>query len=455
MQNDNLKELSSTPVRKLMWQYFWPSFIGIMAHSIYNIVDRIFIGQGVGAEALSGVSAVFPVMILMAAFGMLIGVGASAQLSLALGRKDVETARKILGNAVVLVFVVSISVTSLGFLIKTPMLRLFGANDITIGYANDYLNIILWGVLANQFGFSVNALIRAEGNARIAMYSMLISSGINIPLDAFFIFYLKMGVQGAAIATIISMSILCVWVLIHFRSKRCVVPLKLKYIRIQPSIVFAILSIGVSPFLMQAANSIVQGLFNYNLIKYGNDLAVGAMGIILSVTFIVITSIIALNMASQPIIGYNYGAKNFVRVKEALKTALITATLISTISWGIIHAAPEVIVRVFIGGHAELMELTVQGMHIFLIMLPIIGFQIVAGNYYQSIGKAFVAVFLTLLRQVIVLIPLLFILPSILGLKGVWMSGPISDTVAAVICASLLIVEWRRISAQAASIPAE
>ncbi len=454
MPSDNLKELANTPVRQLVWRFFWPAFIGIMAHSLYNIIDRIFIGQGVGAEALSGVSAVFPVMILMAAFGMLIGVGASAQVSLALGRKDMETARKILGNAVVLVFIVSVAVTSLGFIIKTPMLRLFGANDVTISYANDYLNIILWGTLVNQFGFSVNAIIRAEGNARVAMYSMLISSGINIPLDAFFIFYLDMGVKGAAIATIISMSVLCVWVLIHFRSKRCVVPLQLRYIRIQPRIVLAILSIGVSPFLMQMANSMVQGLFNYNLIKYGSDLAVGAMGIILSITFIVITCIIALNMATQPIIGYNFGAKNFRRVKDTLKTSLITATLISIIAWAIIHSVPELIIGVFIRGNAELTALAVNGMHIFLIALPVIGFQVVAGNYFQSIGKASTSVFLTLLRQVIVLIPMLLILPPIFELKGVWMAGPISDSVAATICGILLVIEWRRISAQAAT-PAE
>jgi putative MATE family efflux protein len=452
MQSQNLKELNSTPVRRLMWRYFWPSFIGIMAHSLYNVVDRIFIGQAVGAEALSGVSAVFPIMIIMAAFGMLIGVGASAQISLSLGRKDMETARRIVGNAVVLVFIVSVVVTSVGFMIKTPMLRLFGASDATMGYANDYLNIILWGVLVNQFGFSMNAIIRAEGNARIAMYSMLISSGMNIPLDAFFIFYLDMGVKGAAIATIISMSVLCVWVLVHFHSKRCVVPLQWRYIRIQPPIVLAIVSIGVAPFLMQMANSMVQGLFNYNLIKYGNDLAVGAMGIIMSVTFLIITCFIALNMAAQPIIGYNFGAKNFARVKETLKTALIAATLVSTVSWAIIHAVPEIIVGAFIRDDAELTAFAVQGMHIFLIMLPVIGFQVVAGNYFQSTGKASVAVFLTLLRQVIVLIPMLLILPPILGLKGVWIAGPISDTVAAVICGVFLAVEWKHISAQASPV---
>jgi len=448
MQSQNLKELNSTPVRRLMWRYFWPSFIGIMAHSLYNVVDRIFIGQAVGAEALSGVSAVFPIMIIMAAFGMLIGVGASAQISLSLGRKDMETARRIVGNAVVLVFLVSVAITFVGFMVKMPMLRLFGASDDTIRYANDYLNVILWGVLVNQFGFSMNALIRAEGNARIAMYSMLISSGMNVPLDALFIFYLDMGVQGAAIATIISMSVLCVWVLLHFRSRRCVVPLQWRYIRIKTPVVLAILSIGVSPFLMQTANSVVQGLFTYNLIKYGSDLAVGAMGIIISVTFIIITCFIALNMAAQPIIGYNFGAKNFARVKETLKTALIAATLVSTVSWAIIHAVPELIVGLFIRNDAELTAFAVQGMHIFLIMLPVVGFQVVAGNYFQSIGKASVAIFLTLLRQVIVLIPMLLILPPILGLKGVWMAGPISDAAAAAICSVFLVMEWKRISNQ-------
>lgn len=446
MHSQKLIELNSEPIRPLMWRYFWPSFIGIMAHSLYNIIDRIFIGQAIGAEALTGVTAVFPIMIIMAAFGMLIGLGASVQVSLSLGRKDMVNAEKILGNAVVLVFIVSVVVTTVGFLIKEPMLRLFGANDITIEYANNYLNYILWGVVLHQFGFSMNAIIRAEGNARIAMYSMLISAGINIPLDALFILHWGMGVQGAAIATIISMFVLSVWVLAHFRSKRCVVPLKIQRLGIQPKIVLAILSIGVSPFLMQLANSVVHGLFNINLIRYGGDLAIGAMGIIISVVFIIITSIIALNMATQPIIGYNYGARNFSRVKETLKLAIMTATIISTVCWAIIHSMPAIIVKAFITDNDELIALGVQGIHLFLLMLPVIGFQVVAGNYFQSIGKAPTAVFLTLLRQVIVLIPLLFVLPPILGLKGVWLAAPISDTVAAVICGALLILEWKRIN---------
>ena len=445
MHNKKLIELNSSPIRPLIWRYFWPSFIGVMANSLYNIVDRIFIGQAIGADALSGVSAVFPIMIIMTAFGMLIGVGASVQVSLSLGRKDMGRAQDVLGNAVVLVLIISAVVTTLGFLIKEPMLRLFGASDATIYYANSYLNYILWGVVLHEFGFSLNAIIRAEGNARIAMYSMLISAGINIPLDALFILYLDMGVQGAALATIISMGVLSVWVLVHFRSKRCVVALKRRSIGIQPKVVFAILAIGASPFSMQVANSIVHALFNYNLIKHGGDLAVGAMGIITSVAIIIIMSIIALNMATQPIVGYNYGARNYARVKETLKIALLTASLISISCWLIIQSAPAVIVKTFISGDEDLVALGVQGLRLFLLMLPIVGFQVVAGNYFQSVGRAPTAIFLTLLRQIIVLVPLLFILPPLFGLQGVWMAGPMSDTVSAMICGLLLLVEWRRL----------
>ena len=450
MPNLKITELGQTPIRQLLWRYFWPAFIGVMANSLYNIVDRIFIGQAIGAEALSGVTAVFPVMIIMTAFGMLIGIGASVQISLSLGKKDLPHAQKILGNMVILILIISILVTSIGFAVKEPMLRAFGAGDTTIDYANDYLNVILWGVVLNESGFSMNALIRAECNAHIAMYSMLISAGINIPLDALFILHWNMGVQGAAYATIISMSVLSIWVLVHFRSKRSIVPLKKKYIRLQPRLVIAILSIGISPFLMQMANSIVQASFNMNLIKYGGDLAVGAMGVINSVVVIIITSIIALNMASQPIISFNYGARQFSRVKQTFKLSMIIATIVVTTFWLLVHAIPSPIVKAFISDNNDLVELGVNGMRLFLLVLPIIGFQIVAGNYFQSVGKASTAIFLTLLRQVIVLIPLLWILPRFYGLTGVWLSAPIADTVAAIICGLFVIREWKRINQQIA-----
>lgn len=445
MQHHRIKELEQTPVKNLLWRYFGPSFIGVMANSLYNIIDRIFIGQALGAEALSGVTAVFPIMVMMTAFGMLVGLGSSVQISLALGKKDLPRAQAILGNAVLMILIISAFITAAGFALKEPMLRLFGAGDSTIQYANDYVNVILWGVVLHEFGFAMNAQIRAEGNARIAMYSMLISAGINIPLDALFILHWNMGVQGAALATIISMSFLSLWVLLHFRSKRCVVPLKRRHIRLRPKMILAIVSIGISPFFMQLANSVVQAVFNLNLIKFGGDLAVGAMGIINSVTIIIITSIIALNMAAQPIFGFNYGAKNYERVKETLRLTLLMATLIVTVFWVLIQSFPGSIVKVFITDNEQLLQLGTNGLRIFLLALPIIGFQMVTGNYFQSVGKSSKAIFLTLLRQVIVLIPLLLLLPQFWGIKGVWFAAPLSDTVAAVICLSFLLPEYRKL----------
>ncbi|PWE00332.1 MATE family efflux transporter [Marinilabilia rubra] len=448
MQDKKLFELENHPVGALMWRYFWPAFIGVMANSLYNIIDRVFIGQYVGPEALSGVTAVFPVMVIMMAFGMLIGIGASVRLSLNLGRKDFEKARKVVGNTVVLIVVVSALVTTLGFIIKDPMLRLFGATDTTIDYANDYLNYILWGVVLHEFGFSMNALIRAEGNARIAMYSMLISAGINIPLDALFIIHLGMGVKGAALATIISMACLSVWVLIHFRSKRCVVRLRKRYIGLDMSIIVSIVSVGLAPFAMQIANSVVQALLNINLIKYGSDLAVGAMGIIMSVVIIIIMSIVALNMAGQPIIGYNYGARNYERVRHTLKIGLLIASAISLGAWVFIQVFPRPVISLFIDDSPEIMEYGVEGMRTYLLALPIVGFQVVVGNYLQSVGKAGKAIFLTLLRQVLVLIPMLLILPKIMGLTGVWNSAPISDSASAIVCAIFLVSEWKKLKVQ-------
>ncbi|WP_291858162.1 MATE family efflux transporter [Marinilabilia sp.] len=448
MNDKNLFDLENHPVGSLMWRYFWPAFVGVMANSLYNIIDRIFIGQFVGPEALSGVTAVFPVMVIMMAFGMLIGVGASVRLSLSLGRKNYERARKVVGNTVLLVILVSLIVTVLGFAIKDPMLRLFGATDTTVQYANDYLNYILWGVVLHQFGFSMNSLIRAEGNARIAMVSMLISAGINIPLDAFFIIYLDMGVSGAAIATIISMACLSIWVLVHFKSNRCVVNLKKKYIGIDINILGSIITIGLAPFAMQIANSVVQALLNLSLIKYGSDLAVGAMGIIMSVAVLVTMSIVALNMAGQPIIGYNYGARNFRRVRETLKISIIFATAISVVAWILIQSFPGAIISLFVADSPEVMRYGVEGLRYFLIALPIIGYQIVVGSYFQSIGMAGRAIFVTLLRQVLVLIPLLIILPPTIGLLGVWISAPIADTVSGALSAIFLLLEWKRLKLQ-------
>ncbi|NQU87165.1 MAG: MATE family efflux transporter [Mariniphaga sp.] len=442
---DKIRELGEAKIGPLMLKFFIPAFIGVFVNALYNIVDRIFIGQGVGAEALSGISVIFPIMLIMMAFGMLIGVGTGVFVSINLGKKDMKGAERTLGTGFALMILVSIIITIVIFLVKEPVLRSFGATDETLQYANDYLDIIIGGVIFMVVGFSLNNVIRSEGNAKVAMYSMIISAGTNLILDPIFIFWLDMGVKGAAYATIISMFVLMVWVLLHFRSKRAVVHLYRKNIKIDWGILKQILAIGMAPFTMQIANSFVQGLLNKKLIIFGGDLAVGAMGIINSVATMVIMAIVAINMASQPIIGFNFGAKDSKRVKEALKISLIAATVIAVIAFTFIEAIPGVLVTLFNSDSQELYNLSVNGLRIVVIAWPIIGFQVVASHFFQAIGRAKIAAFTTLFRQVIGLIPLLFILPEFLGLNGIWIAYPIADSASAFVVSFFLIKEWRRL----------
>jgi putative MATE family efflux protein len=426
-------ELEHEKPGKLMWKYFLPAFASMMANALYNIVDRIYIGQGVDALALSGLSVVFPLMIIIMAFGMLVGMGSAVRISLSLGEKDFDRANRILGNAFFLSLVFGFVLMGVGFLVRDRVLQIFGAGPETLQYASDYFTIILLGTPLAMAGFSLNNIIRAEGNPRIAMYSMFISAGLNIVLDPIFIFVLGMGVKGAAIATVISHFVLAVWVLAHFRSRRSVVRLILANIRPDPYIIKYIISIGFAPFAMNIASSIVWGVMNTKFIKYGGDIAVAALGIVNSATMMLVISIISLNMAVQPIIGFNYGAGLFCRVKETVMKAIKYATLIATGGWLICMLIPGVIISVFNSDSPELREAGVMGLRIYLAVLPVIGFQIIASNYFQAIGKARLATFLSLLRQIIVLLPLIFILPHFWGTAGVWIANPISDFVAAVV----------------------
>ena len=443
--NEKTKELAELNIAKLMLKFFIPAFIGVFVNALYNIVDRIFIGQGVGSMALSGISVIFPVMLIVMGFGMLIGIGAGVLVSINMGKRDMDKAEKVLGSSFLLMLLVSVVITIIGFSVKGPMLRSFGATAETIQYANDYLDIILAGVVFQVVGFSLNNIIRAEGNARIAMYSMLISAGTNLILDPIFIFGFGMGVKGAAYATVISMMVLTVWVLIHFLSSKSVIKLKTENIRFDSKILFEITAIGMAPFFMQIANSFVQGLLNTKLISFGGDLAVGAMGIVNSVATMIVMAIVAINMATQPIISFNYGAKSFSRVKETLRIAMISATVISILAFIMVEAIPDTIVKLFNSSDPGLLGFGRDGLRLALLALPFVGFQVVAGNFFQSMGNAKIAVLLTLLRQVIILIPLLFILPNHFGLNGIWISMPISDFCSAIIVVFFLVNQWKKL----------
>ncbi len=443
----NIEELGKANIGRLMLKYYIPAFVGVFLNALYNIVDRIFIGQGVGAEALSGISVVFPIMLIMMGFGMLIGIGTGVLVSINLGKKDIEMAEKTMGTGLALMVSVSVIVMLVTYILKEPILHSFGSTPETFQYANDYLNIILAGTVFMIVGFSLNNVIRSEGNARIAMISMIISSFTNVILDYIFIFWFDMGVKGAAYATIISMFVLMVWVLVHFRGKRSVIKLKSKNIRVDWKILTEIVAIGMAPFSMQIASSFVQGLLNKKLIAFGGDLAVGAMGIINSVLTLFIMAIVAINMASQPIIGFNFGAKSMQRVKEALRISLIAATIIAVGAFIVIETIPGLIVKLFNKDSQVLYDIAVNGIRLVILALPIVGFQVVASNFFQSVGKAKIAMFATLFRQVIMLIPLLFIFPVFLGINGIWIAFPVADSMSALAVSFLLIREWKKLSA--------
>ena len=445
--NEKTKDLAELSVPKLMLNFFIPAFIGVFVNALYNIVDRIFIGQGVGSMALSGISAIFPVMLIVMGFGMLIGIGAGVLVSINLGKHDQNKAEQVLGSSFLLMLLVSVVITIIGFSIKGPLLRSFGATAETIGYANDYLDIILAGTVFQVVGFSLNNIIRSEGNAHTAMLSMLISAGTNLVLDPIFIFGFGMGVKGAAYATVISMMVLTVWVILHFRSSKAVVRLKTENIVFDRIILLEIIAIGMAPFFMQIANSLVQGLLNTKLIAFGGDLAVGAMGIVNSMATMIVMAIVAINMASQPIISFNYGAKSYQRVKDTMRIAMIAATGIAVFAFVMVETLPGAIVKLFNSSDAGLLDLGKEGLRLGLMALPFVGFQVVAGNFFQSMGKAKIAVVLTLLRQVIILIPLIFLLPNYLGLKGIWLSMPISDFCSAIVVVFILVNHWKKLSA--------
>lgn len=446
------RELAEMSVARLMLKYFIPAFIGVFVNALYNVVDRVFIGQGVGSIALSGISAIFPIMLIVMGFGMLIGIGTGVLVSINLGKRDMNRAERVLGSGFLLMLLVSVLITIIGFSIKGPLLKSFGATSETLGYANDYLNIILAGTVFQVVGFSLNNVIRAEGNARIAMVSMIISAGTNLILDPVFIFGFGMGVKGAAYATVISMMVLSIWVLVHFYGKRSVVKLKAKDIVFDRVILFEIMAIGMAPFFMQIANSFVQGLLNTQLIAFGGDLAVGAMGIVNSVATLIIMAIVAINLASQPILSFNYGARSFRRVKETLRIGLIASSSMAVFAFLIVETFPAAIVRLFNSTDSGLLSIGREGLQIGLMALPVVGFQVVTGNFFQSLGKAKIAVLLTLLRQVIILIPLLYILPGFFGLRGIWFAMPLSDFGSALIVTFFLVGHWRKLNAKALAI---
>ena len=412
-------ELGTERIRKLLVQYAVPAIIAMTASSLYNMVDSIFIGHGVGALAISGLALTFPLMNLAAAFGSLVGVGAATLVSMRLGQRDYETAQRILGNVVVLNLIIGISFGLLTLVFLDPILYFFGASDATIGYAREYMSVILWGNVVTHMYLGLNAVLRAAGHPRKAMYATILTVTINAILDPLFIFGFGWGIRGAAIATVLAQILALVWQFRIFSDRNELLHFRRGIYRLKGKIVRNVLAIGMSPFLMNLAACFIVILINKGLKEYGGDLNIGAYGIVNRLGFFFVMIVMGINQGMQPIAGYNYGARQFDRVDRVLKLTIIGATCVTTLGFLIGELAPRLAVSVFTDD-PELVRLSAEGMRIVFFCFPIIGFQMVTTNFFQSIGMAGKAIFLSLSRQLLFLMPGLIFLPRIFDELTPW-----------------------------------
>lgn len=442
----NQKHLGDAPIGKLLLQYSIPAIIGMIVNALYNIVDRMFIGNipDIGSLAITGVGITMPIMTIVLAFGMLIGIGTTANISLNLGKGNRTTAEKLLGNAFTLSIIVGLAIAITGTIFANPILNLFGASENTLFYAKEYIGIILLGCTFNILSFALNSTVRADGNPKMSSITMVIGCGANIILDYLFIFVLNLGVKGAALATIISQAITFFIILYYYTAGNSNLKLKIENFKLKKHLVTMTFAIGIAPFATQIANSLVQVIANNALKTYGSDLAIGAMTVISSLNIIFMMPIFGINQGCQPIIGFNYGAKKYERAKEAFKYATIAACVICIIGFISIQCFPTQIISLF-NNDPELTTLAIKGIRIYLLMMPVVGINIVATSYYQSIGKAKISMFVSLLRQVILLIPFTIILPKFIGLDGVWAAGACADSLSVIITLILLKKEFKQL----------
>ncbi|KHD35903.1 multidrug transporter MatE [Clostridium acetobutylicum] len=438
-------ELETEGVWKLLLKFSIPSIIGMVVNALYSIVDRIFVGRGVNSTALSGVAITYPISNVILAFGMLAGIGCSALVSIKLGQKKVKQAEKIIGNTFTLLIIFSLVVTFFGLIFLEPMLKLLGASKNTMPYAKQFAVIILSGVILQNMGFGLNSTMRAEGDPKMAMKTMLIGAVLNFIMNPLFIFVLKLGVRGSALATIVSQAVCSVWVLYYFIKGKSFLKIKRENIRLRREVVREVISIGMSPFAMQLAASLITITFNKSLEKYGGDTSIAAFSLISSVQMLILMPIFGINQGSQPIIGYNYGAKNIKRVKKALWYAVLSALCISFLGFIIVQIFPTQIISLFNKNDMKLIGVGTRGISIFLLMLPVIGPQAVCTNYFQAVGKAKKSMLLSLLRQVIFLLPSLIVLPRFFGLNGIWAAGPTSDFLAFAVTTIIIMIEMKKI----------
>ncbi len=441
--------LGTEPIGKLLTQYAIPAIIAMTASSLYNMADSIFIGHGVGPLGIAGLALTFPLMNLAAAFGSLVGVGASTLVSVKLGQKDYDGANNVLGNVFMLNLIMGIafSVVFLAFL--DPVLYFFGASDQTISYARDYMRIILYGNVITHMYLGLNSVLRSSGYPKMAMFATLLSVVVNCLLNPLFIFVLDWGIKGAAWATVFSQLLSLIGQLIHFARPSQLLHFHKGIYKLHKELVEGIISIGMSPFLMNLCSCLIVLLINWGLKEHGGDMAIGAYGIVNRIVFLFAMIIMGFNQGMQPIAGYNYGARQYHRVIDVTKLTTLWGVGVATTGFLICHLFPEFIVGFFTTDE-ELTSAAVYGLHIVFAVFPIVGFQMVSTNFFLSVGLSRTAIFLSLTRQMLFLVPCLIVLPRIWGTFGVWVSIPIADLTATIVTAIVLIRQFRKFRQQQA-----
>lgn len=437
---EKLNELETRSVGRLLWEYSSPAVVAMVVMSLYNVIDRIFIGRGVGADAIAGLAITFPVMNLSAAIGLLIGAGASARVSIMLGARDYRGAELVLGNTLVMLLINAIAYLSVFGIFINEILLAFGASETSLPYARDFMLYILPGMLVMNLTFSFNSIMRSSGYPVKAMISMFIGAGANLVLAPLFIFIFEMGIKGAAIATDIAMTISMFFVMAHFFSKKSILRFVGGIYRLRWKIIWGIMAVGAAPCFVNIAGSAINGIINTALYKYGGDVSVAAVGIFITYTSLLTTIVVGICQGMQPIIGYNYGAKRLDRLSKTFWMSVVAGSVVTTVGWFIGQFFPEYIAMMFTDD-VELVDATVNGLSIAMTTFWFVGFQIVATTLFQSLGMAGKSIFLSLIRQVIFLIPFLLIFPGFYGLDGVWASFPVSDVCATIVAG--LMVWWQ------------
>lgn len=440
-----LKELATAPIGRLLVKYSLPAVTGTVVSAIYNIIDSIVIGHAIpDPNVVAGIAVTFPVMTLATALGMLIGAGAATRVSIVLGQKDHRRAEIILGNSVQLSIIIGIIYASCFAIFIEPILMMFGASTATLPYAREFILWVLPGMVLINLTFSYNNVMRASGYPTKAMYTNMIGAILNAILAPLFLFGFNWGIRGAALATDISMMITCIWVMSHFFNRRNTLHFTRGTFRFDWSVIRSVLYIGMAPFLINVCGSLINAIVNNSLLRYGGDNAIAAVVVFNRFVTIFVFIVIGICQGMQPILGYNYGAGKHDRLFRTLRLAAVTAVIITTIGCIAAHIWPSQISGMFMTDDEQISE-AVNCLRIATISFWMVGFQIIATNFFQSLGMAGKAVFLSLTRQIIFMVPLLFILPPIFGLNGVWSAFPISDVIATIVASVMLIWQIRRI----------